>query len=37
MWLGSLAVIIYKFFGNRSFIETPLPLVAVTMFFTGVI
>ncbi len=35
--VAGLAAVIYKFFGHRSFIETPLPLVAVTMFFTGVI
>jgi glycosyltransferase involved in cell wall biosynthesis len=33
---GILAVI-YKVFDHRSFIVTPLPLLAVTMFFTGVI
>lgn len=27
----------YKLFGDKSFIQTPLPLVAVTMFFTGII
>ena len=35
--VAGIAAVIYKFFGHRSFIETPLPLVAVTMFFTGVI
>jgi glycosyltransferase involved in cell wall biosynthesis len=35
--VAGFAAVIYKFFGHRSFIETPLPLVAVTMFFTGVI
>lgn len=33
---GTLAVV-YKVFDHRSFIVTPLPLLAVTMFFTGVI
>ena len=33
---GTLAVV-YKIFDHRSFIVTPLPLLAVTMFFTGVI
>ncbi len=33
---GILAVI-YKFLDHRAFIVTPLPLLAVTMFFTGVI
>jgi glycosyltransferase involved in cell wall biosynthesis len=33
---GALAVA-YKIFDHRSFIVTPLPLLAVTMFFTGVI
>lgn len=40
-WLfGSLAglmAVYYKLFGDKSFIQTPLPLIAVTMLFTGAI
>lgn len=34
--MAGLAAIAYKLFGDKSFIQTPLPLIAVTMFFTGV-
>ena len=35
--LAGFFAVIYKVFEHRSFIVTPLPLIAVTMFFTGVI
>jgi len=35
--IATLAAVAYKIFGEKSFIQTPLPLIAVTMFFTGVI
>jgi glycosyltransferase involved in cell wall biosynthesis len=35
--VAGLAAVAYKLIGAKSFIETPLPLIAVTMFFTGVI
>jgi len=35
--VAGFAAVSYKIFGHRSFIVTPLPLIAVTMFFTGVI
>ncbi len=31
------AMLYYKFWGGKSFIETPLPLLWATMFFTGVL
>jgi len=34
---AGVAAVLFKLFGGRSFIQTPLPLIAVTMFFTGVI
>lgn len=34
---AALAAVYYKFFGDKSFIQTPLPLIAVTMLFTGAI
>jgi glycosyltransferase involved in cell wall biosynthesis len=33
--LSTLAAFAYKFLGQKSFIQTPLPLVAVTLFFAG--
>lgn len=35
--IATLAAVAYKILGEKSFIQTPLPLIAVTMFFTGVI
>jgi dolichol-phosphate mannosyltransferase len=35
--VAAVAALGYKLIGAKSFIETPLPLIAVTMFFTGVI
>ena len=35
--IAGVAAVIYKLLGEKSFIQTPLPLIAVTMFFTGVI
>ncbi len=35
--LAGLAAMLYKLFGDKTFIQTPLPLIAVTMFFTGAI
>ena len=35
--IATLAAVAYKLLGDKSFIQTPLPLIAVTMFFTGVI
>lgn len=35
--LATIMAVLYKVLGEKSFIQTPLPLVAVTMFFTGVI
>ncbi|HWA08447.1 MAG TPA: glycosyltransferase family 2 protein [Opitutaceae bacterium] len=35
--LAGLAALLYKLFGEKSFIQTPLPLIAITMFFTGAI
>lgn len=34
---AGIAAVLYKLFGEKSFIQTPLPLIAVTMFFTGAI
>jgi glycosyltransferase involved in cell wall biosynthesis len=34
---AALAAILYKVLGEKTFIQTPLPLIAVTMFFTGII
>lgn len=34
---AGLAAVYYKFFGGKTFIETPLPLLWATMFFTGVL
>ena len=36
-FIAALAAVAYKILGSKSFIQTPLPLIAVTMFFTGVI
>jgi len=33
---AGLAAVYYKFWGGKTFIETPLPLLWATMFFTGV-
>jgi glycosyltransferase involved in cell wall biosynthesis len=35
--MASIAALLYKLFGEKSFIQTPLPLLAVAMFFTGAI
>ncbi len=35
--LAGTAAVLYKIPGGKSFIQTPLPLIAVTMFFTGAI
>lgn len=35
--LAGLAAVFYKFFGEKSFIQTPLPLLWATLFFTGVL
>jgi glycosyltransferase involved in cell wall biosynthesis len=35
--IATVAAVAYKVLGEKSFIQTPLPLIAVTMFFTGVI
>ncbi len=35
--IATLMAVLYKILGEKSFIQTPLPLIAVTMFFTGVI
>jgi len=35
--MAGIAAVAYKLLGEKSFIQTPLPLIAVTMFFTGVI
>lgn len=35
--MAALMAVLYKILGEKSFIQTPLPLVSVTMFFTGVI
>lgn len=35
--LAGAAMVYYKFWGGKTFIETPLPLLWATMFFTGVL
>lgn len=35
--IAAVAAVVFKYFGDKSLIQTPLPLIAVTMFFTGVI
>jgi len=35
--LAGAAMIYYKFWGGKTFIETPLPLLWATLFFTGVL
>jgi len=35
--LAGFAALLYKILGEKSFIQTPLPLIAITMFFTGAI
>jgi hypothetical protein len=35
--MAGVAAVLYKFMGEKTFIQTPLPLIAVTMFFTGAI
>lgn len=35
--MAAIAAVLYKFLGDKTFIQTPLPLIAVTMFFTGAI
>ncbi len=35
--LAGLAAVYYKFWGGKTFIQTPLPLLCTTMFFTGVL
>ncbi len=34
---SGLAAVYYKFWGGKTFIQTPLPLLCTTMFFTGVL
>lgn len=34
---AAIAMVYYKFWGGKTFIETPLPLLWATMFFTGVL
>jgi len=34
---AGLAMLYYKFFGGKTFIETPLPILWATMFFTGIL
>ena len=36
-FVAFLSMLYYKFFGNKSFIETPLPLVAVFFVMTGIL
>jgi glycosyltransferase involved in cell wall biosynthesis len=36
-FVSTVAAISYKLLGLKTFVQTPLPLIAVTMFFTGVI
>ncbi len=36
-FLAGVAAVLYKLLGEKSFIQTPLPLIAITMFFTGAI
>jgi glycosyltransferase involved in cell wall biosynthesis len=36
-FLATLAAVAYKLLALKTFVQTPLPLIAVTMFFTGVI
>jgi glycosyltransferase involved in cell wall biosynthesis len=35
--VSGLVAILYKVFGEKAFIQTPLPLIAITMFFTGIV
>jgi glycosyltransferase involved in cell wall biosynthesis len=35
--VAGVAALYYKFFGDKTFIQTPLPLLWATMFFTGVL
>jgi glycosyltransferase involved in cell wall biosynthesis len=35
--LATIAAVLYKILGEKSFIQTPLPLIAVAMFFTGAV
>jgi hypothetical protein len=35
--IAGISAVLFKLLGEKSFIQTPLPLIAVTMFFTGVI
>ena len=35
--LAGVAAVYYKFWGGKTFIQTPLPLLCTTMFFTGVL
>jgi glycosyltransferase involved in cell wall biosynthesis len=34
---AAIAAVLFKVFGEKSFIQTPLPLLAVSMFFTGIV
>jgi glycosyltransferase involved in cell wall biosynthesis len=36
-FLAGLAALYYKFYGGKTFVQTPLPLLWATMFFTGVL
>ena len=35
--VATIAAVLYKILGEKSFIQTPLPLIAVAMFFTGTV
>lgn len=35
--MSTIAAVLYKVFGEKSFIQTPLPLIAIAMFFTGAV
>lgn len=35
--VATFAAVGYKLFGDKSFIQTPLPLIAIAMFFTGAV
>jgi len=36
-FIATVAAVTYRVLGLKTFVQTPLPLIAVTMFFTGVI
>jgi dolichol-phosphate mannosyltransferase len=35
--IAGIAAVLYKLLGQKSFIQTPLPLLSVAMFFCGVV